>query len=68
MSLPYRDGDLIAEVEEFLRNGGDPARAAAYLRVNVEDLPRLGLPVEASKPAQSTEIDLRAADKLQEVL
>ena len=64
--MKYIDADTIREASEFLRNGGDKERAAAYLRCKVEDLPTLlDLP---SKPAPSTELDLWAADKLQEVL
>lgn len=69
MILPYNDADKIAETTEFVRNGGDKQRAAAYLKCRVEDLPQLlGLP--SGEPAQqpSTEVDLWAADKLQEVL
>ena len=65
---PYVDADKIAETSEFLRNGGDEERAAAYLRCKVEDLPTLlDLP---SKPAQqqSGELDLWAADEMKEVL
>lgn len=70
MILPYNDADKIAEVAEYLRTGGDEQRAAAYLKCRVEDLPRLGLPVKTSKPAQqqSGELDLWAVEKLQEVL
>jgi len=70
MILPYNDGDKIAETSEFLKNGGDEQRAAAYLGCKVEDLPRLGLPVRPSQPTQqqSDEFDLWAADRLQEVL
>lgn len=71
MSLPYIDADKIAEATEFLRTGGDKQRAAAFLRCRVEELPMLGLPVKpAAGPAlqQSTELDLWAADRLQEVL
>jgi hypothetical protein len=72
MSLPYRDADQIAEVSEFLRNGGDEQRAAAYLQVSVEDLPSmLGEPqwkhVPASGP-NADEFDLFAADRLDGVL
>jgi hypothetical protein len=66
--IPYSDAEKIAEASEFLRNGGDEQKAAAFLQCRVEDLPTLlNLP---SKPAQqqSTELDLWAADKLQEVL
>ena len=69
MILPYIDADKIAEAIEARRHGANDDRIAAYLRCRVEDLPQLlGLPVKSSKPAQSTEIDLWAADKLQEVL
>jgi hypothetical protein len=65
--IPYSDAEKIAEASEFLRNGGDEQKAAAFLQCRVEDLPTLlNLP---SKPAQQTgELDLWAADKLQEVL
>jgi len=70
MSLPYNDGDKISAANDFLRTGGDRERAAAYLGCRVQDLPRLGLPVKpAAKPARQTvELDLWAADRLQEVL
>ena len=67
--IPYNDADKIAETTEFVRNGGDKQRAAAYLKCRVEDLPQLlGLPSSKPAPQQSTELDLWAADKLQEVL
>jgi hypothetical protein len=72
MSLPYRDADQIAEVSEFLRNGGDEQRAAAYLQVSVEDLATLlGEPqwkqIPASEP-KADEFDLFAAERLDGVL
>ncbi len=66
--MKYIDADTIREATEFLRNGGDEERAAAYLGCKPEDVPTLlDLP---AKPAQqqSGETDLWAADKLQEVL
>jgi hypothetical protein len=67
MSLPYRDGDLIAEAKEFLRNGGDEERAAAYLQCKVEDLPKL-LDLPKQKPIRAhveTGVDLWAVEKLE---
>ena len=50
MILPYNDAEKIAEATEFLRNGGDEQKVAAFLKCRVEDLPQLlGLP--SVKPA-----------------
>jgi hypothetical protein len=64
---PYVDADKIAETSEFLRNGGDNERAAAYLQCKVEDLPTLlDLPSKASaNMVQEPSVDLWAVEKLE---
>lgn len=70
MSLPYNDGDKILEASEFLRNGGDEEKAAAYLGVKVEDLPQLlNLPSKSSANMVQEDPDyLWRADDAKEVL
>ena len=67
---PYVDADKIAETSEFLRNGGDEERAAAYLGCKVADLPKLlNLPAKSSGSMVAEDPDyLWAADKLEGVL
>jgi hypothetical protein len=72
MSLPYSDAEKIAEASEFVRNGGDKEKAAAYLHCTIEELPRLlwepaWKQVPASEP-NPDEFDLFAADRLDGVL
>lgn len=69
MSLPYIDAEKTAEAIEARRHGANDDRIAAYLKCRVEDLPQLlGLPSVKPAQQQTGELDLWAADKLQEVL
>lgn len=68
MTDPYIGGDILDQASEALRQGRTLESLASQLRCSPEHLARLlHLP---AKPAQqqSTELDLWAADKLQEVL
>ena len=70
MILPYNDAEKIADVTEFLRNGGDKQRAAAYLGCKPEDVPTL-LDLPKPKPVRDdkeTGVDLWSVDRLKEVL
>ena len=66
----YRDGDTIEHANDYLRNGGDPEKAAAYLQCTVEELPQLlGLPQwKQAVPAADAEFDLWRSDELDGVL
>jgi hypothetical protein len=66
--MRYVSADEVSEAQEAYRNNVSLPRIAGHLRVTVDELPKLlNLP---SRPAQqqSDELDLWAADKLQEVL
>jgi hypothetical protein len=68
--IPYNDAYKIAETTEFVRNGGDKERAAAYLGCKPEDLPKL-LDLPKPKPVRGdveTGVDLWAVDRAKEVL
>ena len=68
MTDPYIGGDILDQAAEAHRQGKKLEALAGILKCTPEHLARLlNLP---SKPAQqqSTELDLWAADKLQEVL
>jgi hypothetical protein len=68
--MKYIDADTIREATEFLRNGGDEERAAAYLGCKPEDLPKL-LDLPKPKPVRGdveTGVDLWAFDRAKEVL
>ena len=65
--MRYIDADTIREAREFLRNGGDKERAAAYLGCKPEDLPKL-LDLPKQKPVRGdveTGVDLWAVDRLE---
>ena len=64
--MKYIDADTIREAREFLRNGGDEERAAAYLGCKPEDVPKL-LDLPKPKPVRGdieTGVDLWAVDAL----
>ena len=68
--MRYIDADTIREAREFLRNGGDKERAAAYLGCKPEDVAKL-LDLPKPKPVRDdkeTGVDLWAFDRLKEVL
>jgi hypothetical protein len=68
MSLPYLSGDDRDEIERAKANGKTDDQIAGHYKITPDELCRLmDWP---AKPAQqqSTELDLWAADKLQEVL
>ena len=68
--MKYIDADTIREATEFLRNGGDRERAAAYLGCKPEDVPKL-LDLQKQKPIRAhveTGVDLWAVDRAKEVL
>ncbi len=65
--MKYNDADTIREAREFLRNGGDKEKAAAYLGCKPEDLPKL-LDLPKQKPVRGdieTGVDLWAVDRLE---
>ena len=67
--MKYIDGDTIREATEFLRNGGDEERAAAYLGCKPEDVPTL-LDLPKPKPVRGdveTGVDLWAVDRAKEL-
>jgi hypothetical protein len=62
--MKYIDADTIREAREFLRNGGDKERAAAYLGCKPEDVAKL---LDLPKPVRDdkeTGVDLWAFDRL----
>ena len=64
--MKYIDADTIREAREFLRNGGDEERAAAYLGCKPEDVPKL-LDLPKPKPVRGdveTGVDLWRVDDL----
>jgi hypothetical protein len=68
--MKYIDADTIRETSEFLRNGGDKEKAAAFLGCKPEDLPKL-LDLPSLKPVRGdTEsgVDLWSVDRAKEVL
>ena len=68
--MRYNDAEAIREATEFVRNGGDKERAAAYLGCKPEDLPKL-LDLPKPKPVRDdkeTGVDLWSFDRLKEVL
>ena len=68
--MKYIDADTIREAREFLRNGGDKEKAAAFLGVKPEDVPKL-LDLPKPKPVRGdieTGVDLWAVDRAKEVL
>ncbi|MCX7397106.1 MAG: hypothetical protein NT138_05435 [Planctomycetales bacterium] len=68
--MKYIDADTIREATEFLRNGGDKERAAAYLGCKPKDLPKL-LDLPSLKPVptdQDQDFDLWSVDRAKEVL
>ena len=66
--MKYIDADTIREAREFLRNGGDKERAAAYLGCKPEDVPTLlDLPKPKPKPVRGdieSGVDLWRVDDL----
>ena len=68
--MRYIDADTIREATEFLRNGGDEERAAAYLGCNPEDVAKLlDLPKpKAVRDDKETGVDLWSVDRAKEVL
>ncbi len=68
--MKYIDADTIREAREFLRNGGDKEKAAAYLGCKPEDVPTLlDLPKpKAVRDDKETGVDLWSFDRLKEVL
>jgi hypothetical protein len=68
MSLPYIPGHIIDEAKDRRRQGDSLATLASRLGVSPEALATL-LGEPSQRPAQQTgELDLWAADKMQEVL
>jgi hypothetical protein len=68
--MKYIDADTIREAREFLRNGGDEQKVAAFLGCKPEDLPKL-LDLPKQKPVRGdveTGVDLWAVDRAKEVL
>ena len=68
--MKYIDADTIREATEFLRNGGDKEKAAAYLGCKPEDVPTL-LDLPKPKPVRDdkeTGVDLWSVDRAKEVL
>ena len=68
--MKYNDAEAIREATEFLRNGGDKERAAAYLGCKPKDLPKL-LDLPSLKPVptdQDQDFDLWSVDRAKEVL
>lgn len=68
--MKYIDADTIREASEFLRNGGNKEKAAAFLGCKPEDLPKL-LDLPKPKPVRGdveTGVDLWAVDRAKEVL
>ena len=68
--MKYIDADTIREAREFLRNGGDKERAAAYLGCKPEDVAKL-LDLPSLKPVRDdkeTGVDLWSVDRAKEVL
>ncbi len=64
--MKYIDADTIREAREFLRNGGDEERTAAFLGCKPEDLPKL-LDLPKQKPIRAhveTGVDLWRVDDL----